>query len=250
MPLPLSLALLIAGIALLFTARRTRLGRALVIASALLLLVSSNKAVSTAMIRPLEREYPALADFNIGRPPPETLARCRYIVVLGGGHGDTPGFSALNKLSHSARARITEAARLAHALPHAKLVTCGGGAPGQPSHAELLAQTAASLGIDHSRFVLLASPRDTHEEALAVRELVGREPVILVTSAWHLPRALGLMRGAGVEAVPAPCDHMARPGEQRSWTDYTWDSDAIGRSSRAIAERLGQIWARLRGQLG
>lgn len=248
MPLPLSLTLLTLGIFLLFSARRARLGRILVVAGTALLLIFSNKAVSTALIRPLERDFTTLPEFAPGEPLPETLARCRYIVVLGGGHGDTPGFSAVNKLSHSARARLTEGVRLARALPQARLVTCGRGAPGQPNHAEILAQAAVSLGIPRSRIVLLESARDTHDESLAIRELVGDQPVILVTSAWHLPRALGLMRGAGVTAVPAACDHMVRPGEQRSWTDYTWDSDSIGRSSRAIAERLGRAWAFLRGQ--
>lgn len=248
MPLPLSLALLTVGVLLLFSARRTRLGRALVIAGVALLLIFSNKVVSTALIRPLERDFPTLPEFAPGEPAPEPLARCRYIVVLGGGHGDTPGFSAVNKLSHSARARIAEGVRLAHVLPDAKLVTCGRGAPGELDHAEILAQAAESLGIPRSRIVLLNSARDTHEESLATRALAGDEPVILVTSAWHLPRALALMRGAGVTAVPAACDHMVRPGEQRSWDDYLWDSDSIARSSRAISERLGRAWAFLRGQ--
>ncbi len=248
MPLPLSLTLLVAGALLLFSTRRARLGRWLVVAGAALLLIFSNKAVSTALIRPLERDFATLPEFSPGEPLPENLKHSRYIVVLGGGHGDTPGFSAVNKLSHSARSRLTEGVRLARALPDAKLVTCGRGAPGQPNHAEILAQAAESLGIPRSRIVLLDSARDTHDEALATRALVGDEPVILVTSAWHLPRALSLMRGAGVTAIPAACDHMVRPGEERSWSDYTWDSDSIGRSSRAIAERLGRAWAFLRGQ--
>lgn len=248
MPLPLSLALLTVGALLLFSVRRARLGRALVVAGVALLLIFSNKAVSTALIRPLESDFPTLPEFAPGDPLPKPLTRCRYIVVLGGGHGNTPGFSAVNKLSHSARARLAEGVRLARALPNAKLVTCGRGAPGEPDHAEILAQAAESLGLPRSRIVLLASARDTHDESLAIRALAGDEPVILVTSAWHLPRALALMRGAGVTAVPAACDHMARPGEQRSWSDYTWDSDSIGRSSRAIAERLGRVWAFLRGQ--
>lgn len=248
MPLPLGLTLLIVGVALLFSERRARLGRVLAIAGTALLLIFSNKAVSTALIRPLERDYPPIPEFAPTQPLPASLTQCRYIVVLGGGHGDTPGFAAINKLSHSARARLTEGVRLARALPHARLVTCGRGAPDQPSHAEILAQAAESLGIERSRILLLDSARDTHDESLAIRDLAGDEPVVLVTSAWHLPRALALMRGAGVNAIPAACDHMVRPGEQRALTDYTWDSDSIGRSSRAIAERLGRAWAFLRGQ--
>lgn len=250
MPLPLSLTLLVIGACLLFSARRARLGRALVIAGVAVLLIFGNKAISAALIHPLERDYPSLPEFTATAAIPQTIAQCRFIVVLGGGHGDAPGFSSINKLSQSARARLSEGVRLAHALPHASLVLSGRGAPGEPSHAAILARAAESLGIDRARLVLLETPRDTHDESLAIRELAGDEAVILVTSAWHLPRALGLMRGAGVTAVPAPCDHMTRPGERLAWNNFLWDSDSIGRSSRAIAERLGRAWAFLRGQLG
>lgn len=249
MPLPFCLTLLVAGLWLTFTTRRLRLGRALIAIAVLLLLLFTNRAVSTWLIRPLETVYPPIPEFSAGAPLPDDLAACRAVVVLGGGHGDTPGFAAINKLSTSAQGRLVEAIRLLRALPgDVTLVVSGRGRPGFPSHAAILAQAAISLGVDPARIVRLDTPRDTEEEAAQLRQRLGPERFALVTSAWHLRRATALMRGAGLNPVPCPADYAARPGAQWRWSELLWDTESLGRSTRAIYERIGYAWSRLRGR--
>lgn len=248
MPLPLCLTLLVTGLVLLRSGRRARLGRILLAAGTLLLLILGNKAVSAALIRPLETSYPAIPELPAGRHLPADLAACRFVLVLGGGHGDTAGLSAVNRLSSAARSRLMEGIRLLRALPGARLVVSGGGAPGQPTHAAVLAEAALSLGVEPARVIRLDGPRDTEDEAEAMRELAGTAPFALVTSAWHLPRATALMRCAGLSPLPCPADFSARPSPGFRVSDYTWDTDSLERSTKAAYERLGLLWARLRGK--
>jgi uncharacterized SAM-binding protein YcdF (DUF218 family) len=248
MPLPLCLMLLIGGWALTFSSRRARLGRWLIAAGILLLLAFSNKAVSTWLVRSLDSAYPPIAEFAVGTPVPPDVAACRFVVVLGGGHGDTSGLAALNKLSTSAQARLIEGIRILRVLPGAQLVTCGRGVDGFPNHATILAEAAVSLGVDPTRIVRVETPRDTEEEAVELHRLIGSQPFALVTSAWHLRRATAIMRRAGLNPFPCPADYAARPSPRHDWSDYSWDTESLSRSTRAVYERLGHAWSRLRGR--
>ena len=248
MPLPFCLALLAAGWFLSRLPRRARLGRALAGAAILLLLLFSNRVVSTWLVRPLETRFPPIPELRAGDPPPDALAACRYVVVLGGGHGDTPGLSATNKLSSAALARIVEGVRLLRLLPAAGLIVSGPAVGSNPSHAAILTQAAVALGVEPGRIRRIEHARDTADEARAVKALVGEAPVALVTSAWHMPRAAGLFRHAGVRFLACPAGYTARPNSDFCWEDLAWDVESLERSTWAVHERLGYGWSRLRGQ--
>lgn len=249
MPLPFCGALLVIGLCLLLFTRRRRLARVVLATGTVLLLLFSNKMVSTRLIRPLEALYPPIPELAAGQPPNEALADVRYIVVLGGGGGPSPNFSAVNQLSTSARGRLMEALRLAHALPDTKLVFCGHAGDGLKSHAALLAEAAISLGFDPARMIRLDNPRDTEDESAAVAQLVGHHRFALVTSAWHMRRAMALMRYHGLDPLPAPADFASRQPDETTVHDYTWDTESLGRSTWAVREQIGYLWARLRRKI-
>lgn len=249
MPVPLCMLCIVAGWWLTRKPTYGRAGRGFILFGVLLLLVFSNRAVSTWLIQSLETTYAPVAEFS-GNELPENFRSCRYIVVLGGGNSNTPGLAAINRLSNSSRGRLAEAIRLLHKLPEAKLVLSGRGETNFPNHAEIAAQAAISLGVDPQRIVRLDMPRDTEEEALAIKALVGSAPFALVTSAWHLPRAMSLMHGLGLNPVPCPADFLGRTPATITWTYFLWDTESITRSTWAIYERLGTLWSHLRGRTG
>ncbi len=250
MPLPFCLALLVAGLLLLRSTRHPRAGRWLLWTAALLLLAFSNKQVSVALLRPLESQYAAIPEVPSGAPVPTALAGCRTIVVLGGGHADTPGLAATQKLSASATARIVEAVRLARLLPQATLIVSGPGAEGAPTHAAVLAAAAVSLGVEPGRIRQIDTARDTDDEAQAIRQRLGPEATFaLVTSAWHMPRAVGLMRRAGLRPVACPTDFLSRVNARTTASDWLCDVSGLEHSTWAVYERLGTLWARLQGKL-
>ena len=246
LPLQFVLVCGVLGAVLLASRRWRRTGRALVTLAVLVLLAASNKWVSGTLITPLESRYPAVGDFQPGEPLPPPLAACRYVVVLGGGHNDGEIRPALSRLSTSARARLTEGLRLLRLLPAAKLVVSGPSENGGPTHARILADSAVSLGVERTRILMIDDARDTEEEAARLRALVGDAPVAVVTSAWHLPRAMALCTVQGLHALPCPTDYLYCTPPRWQWSDFTWDVPSLERSTAAMHERLGLWWSRLR----
>ncbi len=248
MPLPFCLTLMTLGVLLLFLRRWTRAGRWLALGGFALLLVYSNAFVGRALIKPLEAAYPAIPDLPAGTAVPPRLAACRYIVVLGGGNGYAPGLAANHLLSAGALARITEAVRLMRLVPEAKLVVSGPIFGPVESHALVLSRTAIALGLDPGRIVLVEHARDTEEEAAAVRQLAGDTPLALVTSAWHMPRAMTLFRHERIDALPAPTDYHSVRDSDTLAASLRWELPALERSTLAVRERLGSLWLWLRGK--
>lgn len=251
MPLPFCLGVMIIGLWLLLRRRRTRprLGRALVLASLGLLLFFSQNRVSIWLLRPLEQTYPAIPEFHPGDSLPAALQRVRYIVVLGGGNKGEAGVAASNRLSDNSLSRLTEAVRLWRALPDRRLVVSGPGDPGAPTHADVLAEAAISMGVPSERIIRIDTAHDTEEEAGAVKKLIANAPAAVVTSAWHLPRAAALFRQAGVDILPCPADYLALVDPHFHWTDLSLDVDSLERSSLAVRERIGYLWVWLRGKI-
>lgn len=247
MPLPFCLLLLGAGIWFMRSARRARLGRALATAGVALLLLLSNKVVSGWLVRPLETRYAAMPELRVGALPP-ALAACRFVVVLGSGNGNSPGLSATNQLSSSALARVTEAVRILRVLPDAKMIVSGPAEGPHPSHATMLARAAESLGVETARIAYIDHARDTEDESNAVHALVGDAPFALITSAWHMPRAVALFRHTGLTPLPCPADFTSHTGDEFHWTDLFWNVESLERSTWAVHERLGLLWIGLRGK--
>jgi uncharacterized SAM-binding protein YcdF (DUF218 family) len=249
MPFPASLGLMMAGLWLSRRQGSATLGKVMMLGGLLLLVVMSNRQVGLALLRPLEQRYPAIPEIIVGEPVPANLAACRYIVVLGGGHADAAALPATSRLSVYALGRITEAVRLARLLPRAQIITTGPGHDGLPTHAETLAAAAISLGVAPDRFITLDSGRDTEGEAAAVRTEIGDAPFALVTSAWHMPRAMALMQHAGLNPLACPADFHASTHDRFTWTDYLCGLDGLENSTWAVYERLGYAWARWRGKV-
>ncbi len=250
MPVPFATALILTGFALRLLKRAPRWRRGLVAAGAGWLVLMGNNGVANLLVRPLERQFPAVPELAAETPVPPALAACRLVVVLGSGHADSPALSANNQLSPNGLARLTEGVRLLRELPGARLAVSGPGRPGRPTHAEVLARAAVELGVARERIVLIDTARDTEDEAAAVKKIANGAPVALVTSAWHLPRAVALFRHVGVNTLPCPADFTAAPvpGGEGLWPYLTWDPSALQRSTWAMRERIGWLWVWLRGK--
>jgi uncharacterized SAM-binding protein YcdF (DUF218 family) len=249
MPLPFAATLILAGVALRLANRAPRARRWLVAGGVAWVVLLSNNWIGTQLVRPLESQYPPVPELPAGSPVPAALAACRFVVVLGSGNADAPGFSANNELCLPAQSRILEGVRLLRVLPDAQLIVSGPGKDGRPTHADVLAQAAIALGVAPGRIVKISDARDTEDEAGTLRRIVGDAPVALVTSAWHMPRAVALARHAGLRVVPCPADFTAVPKADWNLTDYLgWDAAALQCSTWAVRERIGWMWVWLRGK--
>ena len=109
---------------------------------------------------------------------------------------------------------------------------------------------AESLGIPRSEILVLDKPKDTEEEAAAVKMAIGDAPFLLVTSASHLPRAMLFFRRAGLTPLPAPANQLAIESPLNPWERAIPSPVWLMHSDRVGYETLGRIWQWLKGSSG
>ncbi|HSC16277.1 MAG TPA: ElyC/SanA/YdcF family protein [Gammaproteobacteria bacterium] len=232
-PLTVALVLVVAGGAMLLRGRR-RVATRLLCCGALLAYLASMPFVGDVLLIPLERQYPAVADD--GPVPPAA-----FVVVLGSSYRPRSGLPVTAALDREGLARIVEGMRLIRKLPSAKLIVSGGAPVGSVPTAHGYAELARQLGIDEAALVVFDTPLDTTAEARGVAAYVGQEAFLLVTSAYHMPRAMRRMEMFGVRPIPAPTAHLTPLSLDASWRDFLPMSAGVNKSERAAHEYVGLL---------
>lgn len=243
MPVPVCLALLLAGLALLWFTRRQRAGRWLATAGALLLLLFGYGFGTGLLLRSLERAHAPVSDAAA------SAGRVRWVVVLGGGSSDDRALPPEARLSEASLARLVEGVRLQRQLPGSRLLLSGGSVFGSAPDAETMRSLAVGLGVDPAALVLDAESPDTETQAHVVRAQVGAEEFFLVTSASHMRRSVALFRRAGANPVPAPTHFISRDNAQLSPADFFPSAGGLRGAETVAYEYLGLAWAKLRGKV-
>ncbi|GAB1410519.1 envelope biogenesis factor ElyC [Desulfovibrionales bacterium] len=240
--MPLGVCLLFLGAALVYALlRRPREAIAPCVLGTFLLYFFSLQTVATLLVSPLERQYPPL---HLAASDP-LRERIKWVVVLGSGHWTGPDLPAAANLDESALFRLVEGIRLARQLPQAVLVLSGGRYRDEQSNAQVMAAAATDLGFDPGRMLLEDTSLDTHDEAMRLKDIVGADPFVLVTSAAHMLRAVKLFEHLGLSPVPAPALFHAK-GEPETFAPYP---DNLHTAHLALHEYLGLAWAFARGQI-
>ncbi|RJR55010.1 MAG: hypothetical protein C4576_00280 [Desulfobacteraceae bacterium] len=245
MPISLCFLFLLLGVILLWFTRRKRLGKILVTISLVLFFISGYGSFSKWALQPLEYEYPALVKRV-------DVSNVKWVVVLGGGHAPDLRLPATSQLDLEGLARVVEGIRLHRVIPESRLLLSGGAIFGTIPVAETMKNAAVELGVQEKSIVIESESRDTADEARLIRDMVGQERFILVTSASHMPRSVGLFRKQGMEPIPAPAEYLTKEDPQRRWSLSGFLFPSAGefvRLQRAIHEHLGFLWAKLRGQI-
>ena len=242
-PMSLCLGLLLSGLVLLWFTQKQKLGKILVTAGAALLLLMSYWAVPEALLRPLEYRHAALLDLD-------EHVDVKWVVVLGGGHTSDPRLPANSQLGEASLARVIEGIRIHQLLPDSKLLLSGGGAFDSVPNAVVMGDVARMLGVDESDVVLEAESRDTKDEARLIREIIGEERIVLVTSASHMPRSMALFRKMGMQPIAAPTDYEVKEHQGAVRPSLFFPgADDMEKAERAVHEYLGLVWAWMRGQV-
>jgi uncharacterized SAM-binding protein YcdF (DUF218 family) len=238
---PNTLALILAcgGLALLW--RRQRWGRWPALLGLGYYALVMLAPVAWLLTIPLEDRFP-----RPGEPP----AHVDGVVVLGGAVDQrltaARGIPALN----GAAERMTEALALARRYPEARIVFTGGTAeifPGEKTEADVARELWSALGLDPARALYEDRSRNTHENAVLTHALARPQPGetwLLVTSASHMPRAMGVFRAAGWSGIRAwPVNYSTGHG-LRFWYEPPFPA-RLGQAEWAIREWIGMAayWA-------
>ena len=235
----------IVGVILLLT-RWAPLGRKLTVASIVLLAICGFSPVANLLLYPLESRFPPW-DQRQGAPD--------GIIVLGG--AIEPDLSAAHGVAVFGTSvdRIIAAAVLARRYPNARFVFSGGNANLVSSDAAKEADFAMpvfeSFGLAKNRLIMERRSRNTLENAEFSKALLAPkdgERWLLVTSAFHMPRSVGLFRKAGFAVEPYPVDwRVGSRGDLFTFTNVALDG--LGRTDTALREWMGLIAYRATGKI-
>ena len=237
------LEMAVIGLILLYL-QAVRLARFLLTLSLLGLLSIGFLPLGDQLAQTLEGQFPAWHDDG---------KLVDGVIVLGGGV-DVWSSAAWDTLAlNGAGNRLVAMADLARRYPSAKIVFTGGyGAMfGQNlSEADLIERHVSELGLQPGRVVFERLSRNTKENADFTRDMLTPHPNerwLLVTSAWHMPRSMGLFRKAGWKVEAYPVGWISAPG-YASATLAVEASGHLGKFDMMVREWIGLIAARLIGQ--
>jgi uncharacterized SAM-binding protein YcdF (DUF218 family) len=231
--------------AILMVTRFASLGRKLVIAAVLLLVICGLSPLGNLLLYPLESRFPPW-DASRGAPDGIVVLGASIEADLSAAHGTA--------VVRSAPDRIIAGAALAHRYPNARIVFSGGSAnlvSNDAREADFAGAIFESLGISKSRLIMERHSRNTVENAEFSKALVAPkqgERWLLVTSAFHMPRSVGLFRKAGFAVEPYPVDwRVGGPDDLFSFTNIA--VDGLGRTDIAVREWIGLIAYRATGKI-
>ncbi|WP_404788309.1 YdcF family protein [Altericista sp. CCNU0014] len=246
-PMGLSCLLLVAAIAAFW--KRPRMAAGLVGAALGVLLFSSNAWVAEVLVRGLESQY----------RPAATYPKVAAIVFLGGATR-APIAPRVWPEVLEAGDRVLYAARLYKEGYAPKLVLTGGRISWKDStgnsEAEDIETLLKFIGIPQTAMLLERTSLNTHENAVNVKAILARErldgPILLVTSAIHMPRSMAIFKKERMEAIAAPTDYLFDESPlTQGLPDFVLkllpDAEAIHQTTIALKEYVGMAVYRLRG---
>jgi uncharacterized SAM-binding protein YcdF (DUF218 family) len=237
-------ALLVGAIGLAMVWRGRRFGRWLILACLAFFFVLIATPISQFILLPLEDRFPR---------PAEAPQHVDGIVVLGGAVDqnitDERGIPAIN----GAAERMTEAVALARRFPEARIVFTGGQGSlvyGGLTEADVARQFFEGLGLSGLRLIYETAARNTHQNAVLSLEVAQPKPGevwLLVTSASHMPRAMGVFRKAGWPGIIAwPVNY--RTGHSLAAMYDAPFPERLGQFEWGFREWLGLVSYRLMGR--
>ncbi len=243
-PSSLILLMLLLGVVLLVM-RRARWGLRLVVAGTAIYAAAGLSPLGHWLMIPLEERFARAAVLD---------GPVDGIIVLGGSI-DTVVSKARGEIAlNEAAERLTEGAALARRFPRARLVFSGGSADILYAHmteAAAARDLFARLGIAPQRIEIEDRSRNTAENASLTAALLAPEPGarwLLVTSAFHMPRAVGSFRAAGFDVLPWPVDFRTR-GTADAWRLFPRASEGLRRVDLATKEWVGLFVYYLSGRI-
>ena len=232
------------GILLLWKTRWRKTGAFFSLGGLLALFVCGLAPVANIVMLPLEERFPTFSGSD------EPVAG---IIVLGGSAMPEESAARNQLVLNEAGERIVALGDLARRYPQAKIVFSGGGGTlfrDHVSEAETVTRFASTIGVDPARILIEANSRTTAENATYTRKLVDPKPSerwLLVTSAWHMPRAMGTFRKAGFSVTAYPVDFRTS-GWQDALRTFAFNSEGLRRLDTGTKEWIGLIGYRLMGK--
>lgn len=204
----------------------------------LMLFVSSTPLAANLLISSLQTQY-TKPRTNIDS------ATMAGIATLGATTVYKRDLPPTQRLSASALARVIEAVRLHRQYPLLPLYFSGTTEGAKVSHARLMLEAARSISPTIQRAWLDTQSTNTLSEARHLQAVFKQQRFLLVTSAYHMPRAIMTFKALGMHPIAAPANAIViknYAGLRQFWPD----SKSLHLTSIALHEYIGMMWYQLR----
>ncbi|MDP1538639.1 MAG: YdcF family protein [bacterium] len=220
------LVLILIGLVLWLMSKKKKLGKILMIAGLLLYYLFSTTIVSNFLLSPLESKYSPL-----GIEDMEGVDK--VVLLLGGREADV--------------LRGSEVLRISHLRDHEVKIIISGTDPLLSTSEEALAvkRFFINRGLEEENIIIEGRSRNTWENIRNVQEIVQGKPFFLVTSAYHMERAIKEFEKVEANPIPAPTDFKIKT-EKYNVLDFLPDSQNLRKSDLALYEYFGILWYRLK----
>lgn len=239
------IAVMIAGGLALQWTRLKAWGLRLALAGTVLLFVLGLSPIGGALILPLEERFP--------RPALNGSEIISGIIVLGGAEDARVGaWRNVHSVNEGAE-RLSETVALARRFPLARIIFTGGSGAlltDKPPEADAARRFFEELGVEPGRIMLENQSRNTHENARLTFELLQPKPGeswLLVTSAFHMPRAVGTFRQAGFSVRAFPVDYRTS-GLDEIYRPFSSIPEGLRRVDFVFKEYVGLVTYYLSGR--
>ncbi|MEZ5935905.1 MAG: YdcF family protein [Alphaproteobacteria bacterium] len=243
---PIGLVILLTIAGMIVIPFRRRPGLFLLALAAAWLWVASMPAFAAFAVATLERQYPPVAA--------EAAPKADVAIVLTGGIGPAAAPRTDPDLKDESD-RVLHAARLYRAGRVGRILVTGGFLPWVPQgrpEAELTRSLLVDWGIPAEAVAIAGESRNTYENALEIEAMRREAPfdtALLVTSAYHMPRAMAVFRKAGLPVTAAATDIIALDDVPATPLRWLPSASALAVTTLTIREWLGYAAYRLRGYL-
>lgn len=178
----------------------------------------SSAPIANSLLAPLENQYKQLEKV------PENI---EYMLLLGG----------------DKERRTWEALRLYQQAPHLKIITSGYSIYDKVSEAQKIENLLIDAGVKKENILMQEEAVDTKAEAFAIKKRIGNAPFLLLTSAYHMPRAMKIFQQAGTNPVAAPGDFTDR---DQDGYNTIFRAEQVIKTQHAMHEYIGLLWLLLK----
>jgi uncharacterized SAM-binding protein YcdF (DUF218 family) len=236
LPHAIFLVLLVTGVLMLWFSAKRVVSKVLVTFAAMGFFFLSYPVTWDAAIERMENRYPPLDIRHTD------LSGVRWVVVFGGGGRVDEHLPSTSQMSLISQARLVEGIRIWNTIPQAKFLVSG------DTDALILQDSARILGVNPQQIVVDSISRDTEQQALEIKKIVGSDRMVLVTSALHMTRSMALFAKKGMTPIPAPTDFFIK-GPQPITEIILPSSTGGTKAASLLHECLGILWAKLRHRI-
>lgn len=212
---------------------KTRIGTILVSICALFFFILSTSPLKTILYSASEYE------------PNQNLGDYKYVVVLGARIFSNEAHPTSSQLNASLLARISYGVSLVVAKKDSVLIVTGNGAGNIPE-AHLMAKMAFELGLPHEKVILEAESMNTRDHPLYLKPILKQDKFLIVTSAYHMDRALINFKAHGLEGTPAPTDYINKKKSPLDAESFIMRGENLSAMDRWMTEMYSLSWTFVR----